>query len=104
MTRLNLDLNRELAAIYPFLNTGRLSDLDSPAAHALDRYGRKKPATSAAGSTVEMIGHPWGGHDLASDVTYFCHVRFLWRFDFKRFRRLCLFIFRRRFFFRLPMV
>lgn len=35
---------------------------------------------------------------------YFCHVRFLWRLAFKRFRRLCLFIFRRRFFFRLPMV
>jgi hypothetical protein len=30
-------------------------------------------------------------------------VRFLWRLDFKRLRRLCLFIFRRRFFFRLPM-
>lgn len=35
---------------------------------------------------------------------YFCHVRFLWRLAFKRLRRLCLFIFRRRFFFRLPMV
>ena len=35
---------------------------------------------------------------------HFCHVRFLWRFDFKRFLRLCLFIFKRRFFFRLPMV
>ena len=35
---------------------------------------------------------------------HFCHVRFLCRFDFKRLRRLCLFIFRRRFFFRLPMV
>jgi hypothetical protein len=30
-------------------------------------------------------------------------VRFLWRFDFKRLRRLCLFILRRRFFLRLPM-
>jgi hypothetical protein len=30
-------------------------------------------------------------------------VRFLWRFDFKRFRRLCLFIFRRRFFLRFPI-
>jgi hypothetical protein len=28
----------------------------------------------------------------------------LWRLAFKRFRRLCLFIFKRRFFFRLPMV
>jgi len=36
--------------------------------------------------------------------SYFCQVRFLWRFAFKRFRRLCLFILRRRFFFRLPMV
>ena len=34
---------------------------------------------------------------------YFCHVRFLWRWAFKRLRRLCLFILRRRFFFRLPM-
>lgn len=31
-------------------------------------------------------------------------LRFLWRFDFKRLRRLCLFIWRRRFFLRLPMV
>jgi hypothetical protein len=35
---------------------------------------------------------------------HFCHVRFLWRFDFKRFLRLCVFIFNRRFFFRLPIV
>ena len=39
-----------------------------------------------------------------ADGAHFCHVRFLWRLDFKRFRRLCLFILRRRFFFRLPMV
>jgi len=36
-------------------------------------------------------------------AVYFCHVRFWWRCDFKRLRRLCLFIFRRRFFFRLPI-
>ena len=36
-------------------------------------------------------------------MAYFCHVRFLWRLDFKRLRRLCLFIFSRRFFFRLPI-
>jgi len=40
---------------------------------------------------------------------YHCHyhrhyqVRFLWRLDFKRLRRLCLFIFKRRFFLRLPI-
>lgn len=34
---------------------------------------------------------------------YFCQVRFLWRFAFRRFRRLCFDIFRRRFFFRLPI-
>ena len=38
-----------------------------------------------------------------NDSAYFCHVRFLCRLDFKRFRRLCLFIFKRRFFFRLPI-
>ncbi len=32
------------------------------------------------------------------------HNRFLWRLFFERLRRLCLFIFRRRFFLRLPMV
>jgi hypothetical protein len=37
-------------------------------------------------------------------AAHFCQVRFLWRFAFKRFLRLCLFIFSRRFFFRLPMV
>lgn len=35
---------------------------------------------------------------------YFCQVRFLCRFAFKRFRRLCFDILRRRFFLRLPMV
>ena len=48
-----------------------------------------------------------GGFDCGSTAraapNYFCHVRFLWRLDFKRFRRLCLFIFRRRFFLRFPM-
>jgi hypothetical protein len=44
------------------------------------------------------------GADRAWGAGYFCHVRFLWRLAFKRFRRLCLFIFRRRFFFRLPML
>jgi hypothetical protein len=39
----------------------------------------------------------------AAGFAYFCHVRFLWRFDFKRLRRLCLFIFSRRFFLRFPM-
>lgn len=34
---------------------------------------------------------------------YFCQVRFLWRLDRKRLRRLCFDILRRRFFFRLPM-
>ena len=43
-------------------------------------------------------------YDRSSAAIYFCHVRFLWRLDFKRFLRLCLFIFKRRFFFRLPMV
>ena len=45
-----------------------------------------------------------GSNLEASALAHFCHVRFLWRFDFKRLRRLCLFIFKRRFFFRLPMV
>ena len=31
------------------------------------------------------------------------HKRFLWREFFERLRRLCLFIFKRRFFLRLPM-
>src|SRR5690606_29234824 len=41
------------------------------------------------------------GPALTAD--YFCQVRFLWRLDFKRLRRLCLFIWRRRFFLRLPI-
>jgi hypothetical protein len=40
---------------------------------------------------------------LEPESNHFCHVRFLWRLAFKRFLRLCLFIFRRRFFFRFPM-
>ena len=36
-------------------------------------------------------------------AAYLCQVRFWWRWDFKRLRRLCLFIFSRRFFFRLPI-
>jgi len=37
-------------------------------------------------------------------ANHFCHVRFLWRFALRRFRRLCFDIFRRRFFLRFPMV
>jgi hypothetical protein len=63
------------------------------------RSGQKEnPPRGAAG--FERSDDGSGGLAAA----HFCHVRFLWRFDFKRFRRLCLFIFRRRFFFRLPMV
>jgi hypothetical protein len=50
------------------------------------------------------------GGGLASERTgngegadYFCHVRFLCRLALRRLRRLCFDIFRRRFFFRLPM-
>ena len=41
---------------------------------------------------------------LLQRAGYFCHVRFLWRFALRRFRRLCFDILRRRFFFRFPMV
>jgi hypothetical protein len=34
---------------------------------------------------------------------YFCQVRFLWRFAFRRFRRLCFDILRARFLRRFPM-
>jgi hypothetical protein len=59
----------------------------------------KKPAAAGGG----LQGRE-AERSRERDAAHFCHVRFLWRFDFKRFRRLCLFIFRRRFFFRLPMV
>ena len=59
-----------------------------------ERYGRKK-TRRRAGLEVE-----WQSRRAA----YFCQVRFLCRLAFKRLRRLCLFIFSRRFFFRLPMV
>ena len=36
-------------------------------------------------------------------AAYFCHVRFLCRFDFSLLRRLCFDILSRRFFLRLPM-
>jgi hypothetical protein len=56
----------------------------------------KKPVASATGC---------GPLDkLSSRRFYFCQVRFLWRFALRRFRRLCFAIFRRRFFFKLPMV
>jgi hypothetical protein len=56
---------------------------------------KTNPAAKAAGFERE---------DGSAVAPHFCHVRFLWRFAFKRFLRLCLFIFKRRFFFRLPMV
>ena len=59
------------------------------------RVGRR------VGARIEGGGGRGGARLRAA---HFCHVRFLWRCAFKRFRRLCLFIFRRRFFFRLPMV
>jgi hypothetical protein len=61
----------------------------------------KKPA--AVGGGFENVNRASVGRANAR-AAHFCHVRFLWRFAFKRFLRLCLFIFRRRFFFRLPMV
>jgi hypothetical protein len=67
--------------------------------HASAPFGQKKARRTRGGSERPTRGKRPGGR-----AAYFCHVRFLWRFDFKRFRRLCLFIFRRRFFFRLPMV
>jgi hypothetical protein len=44
-----------------------------------------------------------GCEKMGRNSSYFCQVRFLWRLAFKRFLRLCLFIWRRRFFLRLPM-
>lgn len=41
-------------------------------------------------------------HPFSADG-YLCHVRFLCRLDFKRLRRLCFDILRRRFFFKLPI-
>lgn len=48
---------------------------------------------------IRMKNPPW----CAAGLDYFCHVRFLWRLAFKRLRRLCLFIFNRRFFLRFPI-
>ena len=59
--------------------------------------GKRKPAVTHGGMGAKHQKRVQG-------ADHFCHVRFLWRFDFKRFLRLCLFIFNRRFFFRLPMV
>jgi len=61
----------------------------------------KKPAAERGGSGKAGI-RPCGAPEACTP--HLCQVRFWWRCDFKRFRRLCLFIFRRRFFFRLPMV
>jgi len=62
-------------------------------------WATKNPSRKAAGKMLsEVLSR------LAARKAYFCHVRFLWRLAFKRLRRLCLFIWRRRFFFRLPMV
>jgi hypothetical protein len=38
------------------------------------------------------------------EATHFCQVRFLWRLAFRRLRRLCFDILRRRFFLRLPIL
>ena len=64
------------------------------------RAKNKNPSRAATGG--KDAGEGSGPH--IGGPTHFCHVRFLWRFAFKRFLRLCLFIFSRRFFFRLPMV
>ena len=62
-------------------------------------WATKNPSRGAAG---KMLSEERSR--LSAQKAYFCHVRFLWRLAFKRLRRLCLFIWRRRFFFRLPMV
>jgi hypothetical protein len=75
----------------------------------------RRPMSEVARRFVRLIREPQtnknpprvaaglGWKKRRTGASYFCHVRFLWRFDFKRFRRLCLFIFKRRFFFRLPI-
>ena len=64
------------------------------------RTQKRKPAAKYGGFETAHRRRRRTGAALV----YFCQVRFLWRLAFKRFRRLCLFIFKRRFFFRLPMV
>lgn len=63
---------------------------------------RREPASSNLPAR-ELRARPPRRAVVLGSRTYFCHVRFLWRFAFKRFRRLCFDILRRRFFFRLPM-
>ena len=91
-------LTSALTGIYLFLiaPSGRAP---ATARHAVNPCKQEPAARFAAGRFCHKRTHG----PKARAAAHFCHVRFLWRFDFKRFRRLCLFIFNRRFFFRLPM-
>ena len=115
LTRLNIGVSPSEGAIYRFFRNPVFTDLPlrvfpifgqttllqkQRAESGLARRVKKaNPPQNAAGS-----GEIDDSRSARTPTAYFCHVRFLWRFAFKRFRRLCLFIFRRRFFFRLPMV
>jgi hypothetical protein len=70
------------------------------AAKSSTRKKNKKPAP-----VKERVESEWLNDERRNRLLrYFCHVRFLCRLDFRRLRRLCFDIFRRRFFLRLPMV
>jgi hypothetical protein len=77
-----------------YLARARRSAFATPATESNKKKTRHRPVAGLETERAERISH----------MAHFCHVRFLWRFAFKRFLRLCLFIFKRRFFFRLPMV
>ena len=66
--------------------------------------GEKKPAAEGGGfGRQKDAGRRGLRKARAKSAPHCCQERFLWRCDFKRLRRLCLFIFRRRFFLRLPI-
>ncbi len=88
--------DQQLRSVLP--NTAALPDLSRTSPGAIDPDKKKTRREVRRVSKVRKTGA------AARAAAHFCHVRFLWRLAFKRFLRLCLFILRRRFFFRLPMV
>jgi hypothetical protein len=67
-----------------------------------NREGRPQPDLSGGMHPRKPAGSAKRTQPYSANG-YLCHVRFLCRLDFKRLRRLCFDILRRRFFFKLPI-
>ena len=99
--------NSDLAAFIGAQSLHKPAEYDDPDATAnanLECTPTGMHSTTFSGGDGSWKTHEPGMRAQPFSVDgYLCHVRFLCRLDFKRLRRLCFDILRRRFFFKLPI-